>query len=230
MSVRTPSGADRARAERELLGVDHATAGALLARASGVDQEVIRAIDWHHGGDHGLACPDRVTACVQLADVVAHAMAGAPLDSEGSRVLLQERVALMCFVMLIIGVLIHGAIRLVAVLIPENDGPAGAWARTYHLLVLVWNVAAWLRARSGRRSEQELISANARIGVAKSQYLPTISLTASSGFASNELSKLTQLTSNFGSFGLTILGPLFTSGRIAGEVRSAEAQQKQAEL
>jgi diguanylate cyclase (GGDEF)-like protein/putative nucleotidyltransferase with HDIG domain len=82
LSVRTPSGADRARAERELLGVDHATAGALLARASGVDQEVVRAIDWHHGGDHGLACPDRVTACVQLADVVAHAMAGAPLDQE----------------------------------------------------------------------------------------------------------------------------------------------------
>jgi putative nucleotidyltransferase with HDIG domain len=82
LSVRTPSGADRARAERETLGVDHATAGALLAQTSGVDAEVVRAIDWHHGGDHGLACPDRVTACVQLADAVAHATAGAPLDQE----------------------------------------------------------------------------------------------------------------------------------------------------
>jgi diguanylate cyclase (GGDEF)-like protein/putative nucleotidyltransferase with HDIG domain len=82
LSLRHPTGAERSRAERETLGIDHATAGALLASASGVDQEVIRAIDWHHGGDHGLACPDRVTACVQLADVVAHAMAGAPLDRE----------------------------------------------------------------------------------------------------------------------------------------------------
>jgi multidrug efflux system outer membrane protein len=79
-----------------------------------------------------------------------------------------------------------------------------------------------------RVAEQELIAANAKIGVAKAQYLPTISLTASSGFASNELSKLTLLSSNFGSFGINLLGPLFTGGRIEGQVREAEAVQKQA--
>lgn len=79
-----------------------------------------------------------------------------------------------------------------------------------------------------RVAEQELIAANAKIGVAKAQYLPSISLTASSGFASNELSQLTLLSSNFGSFGVNLLGPLFTSGRIAGQVREAEAVQKQA--
>jgi outer membrane protein, multidrug efflux system len=79
-----------------------------------------------------------------------------------------------------------------------------------------------------RVAEQELIAANAKIGVAKAQYLPTISLTASSGFASNELSKLTMLTSNFGSFGVNLLGPLFTAGRIEGQIREAEAVQKQA--
>lgn len=81
-----------------------------------------------------------------------------------------------------------------------------------------------------RKAEQDLVAANARIGVAKAQYYPNISLTASSGFASNELSKLSMLTSNFGSFGVELLGPLFTSGRIAGQVKQAESLQQQAAL
>ena len=78
-----------------------------------------------------------------------------------------------------------------------------------------------------RKAEQDLVAANAQIGVAKSQYLPTISLTAQSGFASADLSKLTQLSSNFGTFGATLLGPIFTSGRISGQVREAEALQRE---
>jgi multidrug efflux system outer membrane protein len=78
-----------------------------------------------------------------------------------------------------------------------------------------------------RKAEQDLVAANARIGVAKSQYLPTIALTAQSGFASAELNKLTNLSSNFGSFGVNLLGPLFTSGRISGQVREAEAVQQE---
>ncbi|HSW05272.1 efflux transporter outer membrane subunit [Aquabacterium sp.] len=78
-----------------------------------------------------------------------------------------------------------------------------------------------------RKAEQDLVAANARIGVAKAQYLPTIALTTQSGFASNELSKLSLLSSNFGTFGATLLGPIFTSGRIAGQVREAEAVQRE---
>ena len=74
-----------------------------------------------------------------------------------------------------------------------------------------------------RRAEQKLIAANAKIGVAKAQYLPTIALTGSTGQASTELSTLMLLTSNFGSFGVALLGPLFTAGRIEGQVRDAEA-------
>jgi multidrug efflux system outer membrane protein len=76
-----------------------------------------------------------------------------------------------------------------------------------------------------RKAEQDLVAANARIGVAKAQYLPNIGLTTQSGFASAELSKLTMLSSNFGTFGVTLLGPIFTSGRISGQVREAEAIQ-----
>lgn len=78
-----------------------------------------------------------------------------------------------------------------------------------------------------RKAEQDLVAANARIGVAKAQYLPDIALTGSSGFASADLSNLLKLSSNIGSFGVTLLGPIYTSGRIAGQVREAEAVQKQ---
>ena len=78
-----------------------------------------------------------------------------------------------------------------------------------------------------RKAEQELVSANARIGVAKAQYFPTIGLTAQYGFASAELNQLTQASSNVSSFGVNLLGPIFTAGRTAGQVREAEAVQQQ---
>ena len=54
-------GGDRARAEREELGADHAQAGAMLAAASGVAEAVVRAIAWHHGAPDGRRCPNRET-------------------------------------------------------------------------------------------------------------------------------------------------------------------------
>ena len=78
-----------------------------------------------------------------------------------------------------------------------------------------------------RKAEQDLISANARIGIAKAQYLPAIGLTAQYGFASAELNSLLQSSSNVSSFGATLLGPIFTSGRISGQVREAESIQQQ---
>ncbi len=81
-----------------------------------------------------------------------------------------------------------------------------------------------------RKAEQALISANAQIGVATANYYPSISLFDSSGFAANSSDKLAQLSSNFGAMGVSISGPLFTSGRISGQVREAEALQAQASL
>ncbi len=77
-----------------------------------------------------------------------------------------------------------------------------------------------------RQAEQDLVANNARIGVAKAQYFPVLALTGQNGFASEDLSKLTMLSSNFGFFGLTLLGPLFDGGRVAGLVREAEARQQ----
>jgi diguanylate cyclase (GGDEF)-like protein/putative nucleotidyltransferase with HDIG domain len=64
------AGTPRALLERERLGVDHATAGALVARASQVETTVETAIAFHHGGADGLTIASRETACVIIADEI----------------------------------------------------------------------------------------------------------------------------------------------------------------
>ncbi|AOY58371.1 efflux transporter outer membrane subunit [Desulfococcus multivorans] len=78
-----------------------------------------------------------------------------------------------------------------------------------------------------RAAEQALIAANARIGVAKSLYFPTISLTGDLGTASADLSDLFSGRSKVWNVGVPLTVPIFTAGRIGGEVKSAEAFRKQ---
>ncbi|HHH42582.1 MAG TPA: efflux transporter outer membrane subunit [Gammaproteobacteria bacterium] len=79
-----------------------------------------------------------------------------------------------------------------------------------------------------RIAEQNLVAANARIGVARAQYFPTISLTGLFGYASEDLGDLLQGSSNVWNLGGSALGPIFTGGRISGQVRASEAVQRQA--
>jgi multidrug efflux system outer membrane protein len=79
-----------------------------------------------------------------------------------------------------------------------------------------------------RAAEQQLISANARIGVAKAEYFPTISLTGALGFVSTNLGKLLNNSSNTWSIGASALGPIYTGGRLSAEVAATEAVQRQA--
>jgi len=79
-----------------------------------------------------------------------------------------------------------------------------------------------------QRAEQDLIAANAQIGVARSQYFPTISLSGLFGYASDELSDLLQSSSEIWGIGADALGPIFTGGRISSQVRATEAVQRQA--
>ena len=79
-----------------------------------------------------------------------------------------------------------------------------------------------------QRAEQDLIAANAQIGVARSQYFPTISLSGLFGYASSELSDLLQGSSEIWGIGADALGPIFTGGRISSQVRATEAVQRQA--
>jgi multidrug efflux system outer membrane protein len=77
-----------------------------------------------------------------------------------------------------------------------------------------------------RQAEQSLIAANAQIGAAKALYYPTISLTGTLGMLSTELSNLFQGPSGVWSYAGSITGPIFTAGKIKGQVMSAEAGQQ----
>ena len=79
-----------------------------------------------------------------------------------------------------------------------------------------------------RQAEQELVAANAQVGVAKSLYFPTISLTGAFGSASTDLSDLFDSAAEQWNYGVPVSVPLFTAGRIGGEVEAAEAFKKQA--
>jgi multidrug efflux system outer membrane protein len=79
-----------------------------------------------------------------------------------------------------------------------------------------------------RAAEQNLISANAQIGVARAQYFPTLSLTGLFGYVSEELSDLLQSSANLWTLGGSALGPVFTGGQISAQVRASEAVQRQA--
>jgi len=81
-----------------------------------------------------------------------------------------------------------------------------------------------------RQAEQVLIAANARIGVARSLYFPTISLTGTYGFTSTDLSTLFQGPSRAWSWNVPLNVPIFTAGAIRGQVEAAEAIQRQALL
>ena len=60
-----------------------------------------------------------------------------------------------------------------------------------------------------RQAEQNLIAANARIGVARAQYFPTISLTGLFGWASGDLSELITGSAQVWSWGGTMVRPDF---------------------
>jgi multidrug efflux system outer membrane protein len=78
-----------------------------------------------------------------------------------------------------------------------------------------------------RRAEQDLIAANAQIGVAKSLYYPAISLTGIFGFSSTDLSRLFRRDAQAWSWAVPVTAPIFTAGAIRGQVKLAEAQKQE---
>jgi multidrug efflux system outer membrane protein len=81
-----------------------------------------------------------------------------------------------------------------------------------------------------RQVEQQLVSANARIGVAKAEFFPKLSLTALLGTASPEVSALTGGSATIWAVAGMFSGPLFNAGRTLGTYRASIAQWEQARL
>jgi outer membrane protein, multidrug efflux system len=81
-----------------------------------------------------------------------------------------------------------------------------------------------------RQAEQEVVAANARIGIAKAEFFPKLSLTALFGAASPELSAFTGGGATVWAVAGMLSGPLFNAGRTTGQYRASIAQSEQARL
>jgi multidrug efflux system outer membrane protein len=118
-----------------------------------------------------------------------------------------------------------------AVLIGRNPGPIPR-AKTIEELVLPV-VPAGLpseileRRPDVRQAELNLVAANARIGAARAQYFPSISLTGLFGSASGAADALFSGATQLWSYAGAATAPLFTGGGIKGQVGIAEARQQQ---
>ena len=85
-----------------------------------------------------------------------------------------------------------------------------------------------LRRPDLKDAEQRLVALNARIGVARAQYFPSISLTSYVGSESVALGDLFTKPANIFQFAGNVTQPIFNAGRIGFQVDVAEARRDQA--
>ncbi len=78
-----------------------------------------------------------------------------------------------------------------------------------------------------RAAEQQLIAANARVGVAKAAFYPSINLTAVGGIGSSDLLGIASRTGLSYSMGAALDLPIFDAGRRIGNYDTAKAQYQE---
>jgi multidrug efflux system outer membrane protein len=78
-----------------------------------------------------------------------------------------------------------------------------------------------------RQAEQQLIAANANIGVARAAFLPRISLTGLLGLQSEQLSQLLKAPSLAWSGGAGLTQSVFNAGALESQVELARARQRE---
>lgn len=76
-------------------------------------------------------------------------------------------------------------------------------------------------------AEQNLIAANAKIGVARAAYFPSIKLTGMLGVQSLELSNFVSNPARIWEITPSVSIPIFSAGLIAGQIKTAEADRNQ---
>jgi multidrug efflux system outer membrane protein len=81
-----------------------------------------------------------------------------------------------------------------------------------------------------RKLEEQLVAANAEIGVAKADFFPQLSLTGMLGKASPELALITSGSSTIWAIAAGLTGPIFQGGRILENYRAVVAAWEQARL
>jgi multidrug efflux system outer membrane protein len=78
-----------------------------------------------------------------------------------------------------------------------------------------------------QQAEQDLVAANARIGVARAQLFPEISLTGQGGLESIGLGNLFTPSNRTWTYAAGLTQPIFNAGSLRANVRLAEAQDQQ---
>jgi len=81
-----------------------------------------------------------------------------------------------------------------------------------------------------REAEENLIAANAQIGVARAAYFPSISLTGTAGYESPALTNLFTGPAGIWNLAASVTQPIFQGGRLKSNVRLTEAQREQMRL
>ena len=125
--------------------------------------------------------------------------------------------------------------NVISILLGENPGPItrgrSLTQNQFPPIVPAGMPSSLLERRPDlQQAEQQLVAANAQIGVAKAAYFPNISLTAAAGFQSTALTSLFTGPAGLWAFGGALSQPIFTAGKLRSNVRLAEAQQQQAVL
>ena len=125
--------------------------------------------------------------------------------------------------------------NLISILLGKNPAPVTrgrALVETPLLPVVPAGLPSSLLERRPdiQSSEQQLVAASARIGVAKAAYFPQITLTAVGGYQSPALSDLFTGPAGLWSIGGQLAQPIFTGGKIRSNVRLTEAQQQESVL
>ena len=78
-----------------------------------------------------------------------------------------------------------------------------------------------------RQAEATLIAANARVGVAKAQFFPQISLTAMGGASSNQLNSIFDGKNAYWYAAGSLSQPIFEGGRIRSNYKYSQAQKEE---
>jgi outer membrane protein, multidrug efflux system len=82
-----------------------------------------------------------------------------------------------------------------------------------------------------RHAEQLLVAANARVGVAKSLFFPSISLTGSGGYQNFQIPNLPfKAAGGIYSYGGSLVQPLFNAGALWSNYKASKAQREEAIL
>jgi outer membrane protein, multidrug efflux system len=81
-----------------------------------------------------------------------------------------------------------------------------------------------------RQAEQLLVAANARVGVAKSMFFPSINLTGSGGYQDFDLGGLFKSAGGVYSYGGSITMPIFNAGALWANYKASKAQREAAIL